>query len=130
MNLSEDERRQFYSFAHKWSGKTKLFIEDPPYCTISEDLVDERAGCVAFICLFCVDVDGSVYPCRKAPSKMGTVYNLKKAWNSELAKKLRRRDFKCKCGSCEIKWSCGGCRGYALQSTGNILDSDSRCFRL
>lgn len=128
-NLSRKERREFYEFAHNWKGKTTLFIEDPPYCTISPDLPEERAGCAAFICLFCVDVNGSVYPCRKIPHKMGTVYNLDGAWNSELAKKLRNRDFNGKCGSCNIKWSCGGCRGYASATTGDMLGSDDRCLR-
>lgn len=128
-NLSRKERKDFYEFAHDWNGKTTLFIEDPPYCTISDDLIEERAGCAAFICLFCVDVDGSVYPCRKIPHKMGTVYDLNSAWNSKLAKKLRNRDFNGKCGSCMIKWSCGGCRGYASATTGDILGSDDRCLR-
>lgn len=125
--LTPEQRRDFYEFAHKWDGETRLFIEDPPYCTISDDLVDKRAGCAAFICLLCVDVDGSVYPCRKAPVKMGHVDDLESAWNSPEAIRLRNRDFNGKCGSCEIKWSCGGCRGNAA-ANGDLLGSDNRCF--
>lgn len=125
--LTPDERRDFYEFAYNWDGKTRLFIEDPPYCTIAEDLVEKRAGCAAFICLLCVDVDGSIYPCRKAPIKMGHIDDLESAWNSPTAIRLRNRDFDGKCGSCDIKWSCGGCRGYAA-SKGNLLGSDDRCF--
>ncbi|MEE8401621.1 MAG: radical SAM protein [Candidatus Hydrothermarchaeaceae archaeon] len=126
--MTPKERKDFYEYAHSWNGKTRLFIEDPPYCSVSDDLVDKRAGCGAFICLLCVDVDGSVYPCRKAPVRMGHVDDLDSAWNSPVALKLRNRDFEGKCGSCEIKWSCGGCRGYAA-SRGNLLGSDYRCLR-
>jgi radical SAM protein with 4Fe4S-binding SPASM domain len=125
--LSREERRDFYEFAYNWKGKTRLFVEDPPYCSIAEDLVDKRAGCAAFICLLCVDVDGSVYPCRKAPVKMGHIDDLEAAWNSPTAIRLRNRDFEGKCGTCDIKWSCGGCRGNAA-AKGDILGSDDRCF--
>lgn len=125
--LSPELRRELYEFANRWKGETRLFIEDPPYCSISSDLVEKRAWCAAFICLLCVDVDGSVYPCRKAPVKMGHIDELEKVWNSPTAKRLRSRDFDGRCGSCELKWSCGGCRGYAA-AKGNILGSDERCF--
>ncbi|MFB6216190.1 MAG: radical SAM/SPASM domain-containing protein, partial [Candidatus Aenigmatarchaeota archaeon] len=91
--LDEDRRREFYNFVKDWDGESKLFLEDPPYCSISEELVEKRAGCGAFICLICIDVDGSVYPCRRAPVKMGTIEDLEGAWFSEKGKKLRNRDF-------------------------------------
>lgn len=124
--LTLEDRKEFYEFAYNWDGQTRIFVEDPPYCTIADDLPDKRAGCAAFICLLCVDVDGSVYPCRKAPVKMGHVDDLEDAWNSETAKRLRTRDFNGKCGTCDIKWSCGGCRGNAA-AAGDILGSDDRC---
>ena len=125
--LSKNERFELYKFVYAWNGKSKVFIEDPTYCSISPDLADKRAGCGAFICLMCVDTDGSVYPCRRAPMKMGTVDDLEGAWLSEIGVKLRSRDFTGQCGRCDLKWSCGGCRAYAT-SKGNILGSDERCF--
>ncbi|MDY6966331.1 MAG: radical SAM protein [Halobacteriota archaeon] len=125
---SSKQRKVFYEKVYDWEGSTRIFIEDPPYCTIASDLPDERAGCAACICLFCVDVDGSVYPCRKAPVKIGHVDDLEAAWNSKTAVRIRNRDYNGRCGSCEIKWSCGGCRGFASATTGDILGSDDRCF--
>ena len=122
------DRKTFYKKVYDWEGETRIFIEDPPYCTIAPDLPGKRAGCAACICLFCVDVDGSVYPCRKAPVKIGHVDDLEAAWNSETAIRIRNRDYNGRCGSCEIKWSCGGCRGYASASKGDVLGSDDRCF--
>ena len=125
---TSNERKIFYKGVYDWEGSTRIFIEDPPYCTIASDLPDKRAGCAACICLFCVDVDGSVYPCRKAPIKLGHVDDLEAAWNSEIAIRIRSRDYNGQCGSCKIKWSCGGCRGFVLASKGDVLGSDDRCF--
>lgn len=126
-NMLVEERWALYKKIHDWNGKTRVFLEDPPYCTIDPDQIERRAGCAAMICLMCIDTDGSVYPCRKAPYKMGTIDDIEAAWNNPIAKKMRIRDFEGPCGVCNIKGSCGGCRGYAY-AHGNILGSDNRCF--
>ncbi|MCW4035173.1 MAG: radical SAM/SPASM domain-containing protein, partial [Candidatus Bathyarchaeota archaeon] len=47
---------------------------------------------------------------------------------SELAVKLRNRDnLKGKCGVCEYREICGGCRSRAELYTGDILGSDPAC---
>ncbi|MFQ6130271.1 MAG: radical SAM protein [Candidatus Hadarchaeaceae archaeon] len=125
--ITAEERLELYRFAKDWQGETKIYLEDPPFCSISPELVEQRAGCGAFICLLCVDVDGSIYPCRRAPVKMGTIDDLEAAWFSEAGKRLRRRDFNGKCGTCRIKGSCGGCRGFAT-ARGDLFGSDTRCF--
>jgi len=125
--ITAEERLELYRFAKDWQGKSELFVEDPPFCSISPELMEQRAGCGAFICLLCVDVDGSIYPCRRVPVKMGTIDDLETAWFSEAGKRLRRRNFNGKCGTCPIKWSCGGCRGFA-PARGNLFGSDTRCF--
>jgi radical SAM protein with 4Fe4S-binding SPASM domain len=125
--ITAEERLELYQFAKDWQGKTELFLEDPPFCSISPELVEQRAGCGAFICLLCVDVDGYIYPCRRAPVKMGTIDDLEAAWFSEAGERLRRRDFNGRCGTCSIKGSCGGCRGFAAVR-GDLFGSDTRCF--
>ncbi len=122
-----EERWNLYKKINSWSGKTRVFLEDPPFCTIDPEQVEKRAGCAAMICLMCIDTDGSVYPCRKAPYKMGSIEDIETAWNNPIAKKMRVREFEGPCGTCNIKGSCGGCRGYAY-ALGNILGSDDRCF--
>lgn len=126
-NLKVQERWKLYNKINGWSGKTRVFLEDPPFCTIDPEQVKQRAGCAAMICLLCVDTDGSIYPCRKAPYKMGSIDDIESAWNNPIAKKMRIRAFNGPCGSCNIKGSCGGCRGYAY-AHGDILGSDDRCF--
>ena len=124
---TNEERWNLYKKIFDWNGKTRVFLEDPPYCTIDPSLIDKRAGCAAMICLMCIDTDGSVYPCRKAPYKMGSIDDIEAAWNNPIAQRMRIRDFDGPCGICNIKGSCGGCRGYAY-AHGNILGSDDRCF--
>ena len=126
-DMLAEERWALYEKIHDWNGKTRVFLEDPPYCTIDPDQIERRAGCAAMICLMCIDTDGSVYPCRKAPYKMGTIDDIEAAWSNPIAEKMRIRDFEGPCGVCNVKGSCGGCRGYAY-AHGNILGSDNRCF--
>lgn len=125
--ITTEERWKLYKKINEWTGKTRVFLEDPPFCTIDPNLIEKRAGCAAMICLLCVDTDGSVYPCRKAPYKMGTIDDIEAAWNNPIANRMRIRDFEGSCGVCNIIGSCGGCRGYAY-AHGNILGSDDRCF--
>ena len=48
--------------------------------------------------------------------------------NSEFFNKVKdKRNIKGKCGVCEYKELCGGCRSAALFYTGDILGSDPRC---
>jgi len=124
---TNEERWNLYKKIFDWNGKTRVFLEDPPYCTIDPSLIDKRAGCAAMICLMCIDTDGSMYPCRKAPYKMGSIDDIEAAWNNPIAQRMRIRDFDGPCGSCNIRGSCGGCRGYAY-AHGNIVGSDDRCF--
>lgn len=125
--ILDEDRWKLYEKINNWRGKTRVFLEDPPFCTIDPELIEKRAGCAAMICLMCIDTDGSIYPCRKAPHKMGTIDDIEAAWNNPIAKRMRIRDFDGPCGTCNVKGSCGGCRGYCY-AHGNILGSDDRCF--
>ncbi|GAB4307544.1 MAG: heme b synthase [Promethearchaeota archaeon] len=126
--LNAPERWALYRAIRRWDGETRLFLEDPPYCTCDPSLVERRAGCAAATCLLCVDTDGTVFPCRKAPFALGTIDDLEAAWNHPAAARMRQRSYDGPCGSCPVKGACGGCRGYAMAVTGNVLGSDDRCF--
>ncbi|MDO9123911.1 MAG: radical SAM protein [Deltaproteobacteria bacterium] len=79
----------------------------------------------------CVMPDGDVYPCRRFPIPIGNLLEtpLTQIWNeSEILKKLRRKEnLKGKCGSCEIK-DCLGCRSLVLSLTGDYLEEDPHCW--
>lgn len=48
--------------------------------------------------------------------------------NDSYFKKLRTRELKGKCGRCEHKKLCGGCRVDAFLKTGDVLEEDSGCW--
>ena len=75
--------------------------------------------------------EGELTPCPYLPVSVG---NLKeesfvKLWNeSKTFQDLRNRNLlEGKCGACEFKEVCGGCRARAYATTGNYLAEDASC---
>ena len=75
--------------------------------------------------------EGDLTPCPYLPVSVG---NLKeesfgKLWNeSKTFQDLRNRDLlEGKCGVCDFKEVCGGCRARAYATTGNYLAEDASC---
>lgn len=75
--------------------------------------------------------EGDLTPCPYLPVSVG---NLKeesfvKLWNdSETFHNLRNREMlEGKCGACEFRDICGGCRARAYATTGNYLAEDASC---
>ena len=102
-------------------------LEDPIHCSVDPHYAEERRGCVAGRNHFCVDVDGSVFPCRPLAYRVGHVNYLRAAWYSPEMVRIRNRDFGGQCGRCELKMNCGGCRVHALLN-GDLFGEDTRCF--
>ncbi len=127
LGLTHAQRRQLAEWVIGWSGKSSLGLEDPVHCSASRDYARSMRGCVAGRNHFCVDVDGSVFPCRPLEYPVGTVDDLEAAWTSPTMQSIREQDFEGQCGRCQIKSNCGGCRVHALLD-GNILGEDRRCF--
>lgn len=78
-----------------------------------------------------ISPEGELTPCPYLPVSVG---NLKdesfgKLWNeSETFHELRNREMlQGKCGACEFKEVCGGCRARAYATTGNYLAEDESC---
>ncbi len=74
--------------------------------------------------------DGSVFPCRRFPLKIGNLLEtpLKDIWEkSDVLRKLRNNCFlKGRCKDCKIK-NCRGCRALAYSITGDFLEEDPLC---
>jgi len=88
-------------------------------------------GCPAGTHYFGIRPNGDVTPCPYLPQFAG---NLKTArlsdlWNdSPVFTRLRRRDdLGGRCGACELKSQCGGCRARALGVTGDVMAEDALC---
>jgi len=79
--------------------------------------------------------NGDVIPCSfNDRVRLGNVQNkpLNQVWDqlqtSELTLKLRdRNNLKGKCGVCEYREICGGCRARAEMYTGDLFASDPAC---
>jgi len=74
--------------------------------------------------------DGTVFPCRRFPLKIGNLLeeSLRDIWNnSHVLKKLRdKKILKGKCHECKIK-DCTGCRALAFAMTGDYMAEDPLC---
>ncbi|MFH1287697.1 MAG: SPASM domain-containing protein, partial [bacterium] len=90
-----------------------------------------KKGCLAGISYACVLPDGRVHPCPYMPITLGNIRKegFVKIWKeNEVLKKLRSMQFNGKCGICEFKTICSGCRAAAFyQSGGDFMSEDLNC---
>ncbi len=95
--------------------------------------VQNAVGCHAGILYFSLRPNGDVYPCTFLPIKVGNIreQSLIDIWrNSRTLNMLRQRSIlRGKCGACEYRETCGGCRGRAYACTGDFLETDPVCLR-
>jgi len=88
-------------------------------------------GCLAGSGVCFVSHKGEVYPCGYLPVLAGNVRHrhFKEIWdNAEVFKILRDEDnLQGKCGYCEFRRICMGCRARAYGYTGNYLDPEPYC---
>ena len=90
------------------------------------------AGCGAGITMCHISDGGDVFPCSTLPITAGNIRNknLTEIWeNSEVFLKLRkgRSILKGKCGNCNYKYICGGCRASAYYYKKDMLGEDPYC---
>lgn len=88
-------------------------------------------GCLAGSSICFVSHKGEVFPCGYLPVEAGHVLKqpFKDIWeNSEVFKDLRDPDLLLgKCGICEYKKVCEGCRARAYFEKGNYLEEEPYC---
>jgi radical SAM protein with 4Fe4S-binding SPASM domain len=100
---------------------------------IKEFWIHQGIGCHAGNMYFSLRPNGDIYPCTFLPIKVGNIreQSLTEIWrNSQVLNTLRQRQsLKGKCGTCEYREGCGGCRGRAYACTGDYLETDPVCLR-
>lgn len=88
-------------------------------------------GCLAGVGVIFVSHSGEVFPCGYLPVSCGSILekNLPEIWtNSDVLRRLRDYDLLAgKCGRCDYKTICGGCRARALAATGDYLTEEPTC---
>jgi len=88
-------------------------------------------GCLCGVSVLFVRHDGEVFPCGYLPVRCGSVREgpLAEVWRgSPVLGALRRTEqLKGKCGRCEFRAVCGGCRARAYAATGDYLAAEPQC---
>ena len=88
-------------------------------------------GCLAGTAVCFISNQGEVYPCGYLPALAGDLkkQSFAEIWeNSVVFNQLRDvNNLKGKCGCCEFRNVCMGCRARAFAATGNYLDEEPFC---
>ncbi|MCL2306278.1 MAG: radical SAM protein [Planctomycetaceae bacterium] len=113
---------------------------DPLKCLLQEanELADENElvfdGCGAGVIAFNVNADGTMTPCALLNTPMMNVFPMS---ITEITENYKQNPFvqsrlamnlKGRCGICERRYQCGGCRARALIQNGDILGEDPHCW--
>jgi len=91
-------------------------------------------GCGAAAITFNVNSDGTMTPCALLDIPMMNVFPLSIEEITEhyrensIVKNMLTMNLKGKCGSCKMKYQCGGCRARALIQMGDYLEEDPHCW--
>lgn len=91
----------------------------------------EYGRCPVGIQTITIMPDGTVFPCRRLPIKVGNIRseNLFSIWyNSDILWDLRNREKIKKCGKCQYLDMCGGARCIAYAVTGDYMGEDPQCW--
>jgi len=88
-------------------------------------------GCLAGLGVLFVGHQGDVFPCGYLPVNCGNVLEKKLSdiWygSEDLARMRDSSKLEGKCGVCEYRDVCGGCRGRAYAGTGNYMAEEPFC---
>jgi radical SAM protein with 4Fe4S-binding SPASM domain len=88
-------------------------------------------GCLAGTGVCFISHQGEVYPCGYLPVLAGDLrhHSFAEIWeNSAVFQQLRDpENLKGKCGRCEFRDICMGCRARAFAATGDYLDEEPFC---
>ncbi|MBS4030839.1 MAG: putative heme d1 biosynthesis radical SAM protein NirJ2 [Clostridiales bacterium] len=132
--------KQYEQLLHRILKKQKTVdIELKPTCApqfmrIARQMeMDMRfsRGCLAGTAYCCIIPSGDVHPCPYLPVKVGNVREtpFSEIWkNAEMFKEFRSDEFGGKCGTCNHKDVCSGCRARAYYYTeGDYMAEDPWC---
>ncbi len=135
---------KLYDLTAEYSGKPAINVYIPFYARVAKqrgmpDFDKWYSGFFLGRCFFgkffSVAENGDAIPCSYNDAyRIGNIKDksLGQIWEdmqkSEFFKKTQdKANLKGKCGVCEFKELCGGCRSAALYYTGDIFGSDLRC---
>lgn len=77
--------------------------------------------------------NGDVVPCPYIPLSLGNIKeeSFKSIWKNSSVADFKNKDLlKGQCGTCELRYNCGGCRASAYNLTGDYLGEDPYCWKV
>lgn len=101
-----------------------------PQAAINRISGREGDGCIAGVHYARVNHRGGVTACPYIEQEVGTIRDtaFSTLWaNAEDFARLRSPVLGGKCGACEYRMLCGGCRARPLAAGGGLMDSDNLC---
>jgi heme b synthase len=117
-------------------GRPNAEKRDPPSVvghpsSVPSGMAAMTKGCLAGSAICFVSHTGEVFPCGYLPISAGNVKrkNMREIWSdSEIFTRLRDVDqLEGKCGLCEFKRICLGCRARAFHATGDYMAEEPFC---
>lgn len=124
--------------SNKYSEYTDIVVDFPQKNIHSEEKVKgimkkynlQCSGCSAATGGPCIRADGQVSPCSLLYVDAGNIFeqDLNEIYNNEVFTNLCERNLKGKCGDCNYKNICGGCRAAALAINNDYLSEDPECY--
>lgn len=130
-DVSPAQYEKMLRFIFKWNSNYQLKVKPtcaPQFMRMAKQLNVNNSrwsrGCIAAISYCRICPDGSVTPCPYLPINVGKVTenSFKEIWtNSKILNSLRnyKDNLQGKCGVCDYKVICGGCRARAVGLSDN-----------
>ncbi len=138
--VTPEEQDEILRWVAKECRKRSLEVKvtcAPQYGRVIREVLteSERKGMMGSACLagtsfVFVSRTGDVCPCGYLPVVAGNIRmeSFPEIWeNSPVLQDLRKRKLVGRCGRCDYRKVCGGCRARAYAKTGDYLESDPLC---
>lgn len=96
----------------------------------AEGYADWSSACLAGRSYFRITPQGEVTPCPYIPDAVGDLRKtaLREIWETHPALTRLRTGLPAgRCGDCDFRYSCGGCRARALAAHGDLMAEDPKC---
>ena len=141
-NLGSEGLKKLYenfeTIRNDFSDVCKIVVDFPQKNVFDKENVNSVmekygltcAGCSAATGGPCIRADGTVSPCSLLYIEAGNIFDntLYEMYEKDEFVNLCNRELKGKCGNCDYKMICGGCRAAALSINNDYLAEDSECF--